>query len=204
MTPPVSPGPLILAPELLGSVDRYILIARHGGPVTVHTALPYDKRRKSSHRFRIADTRGPLDITIPVAKPESFSSATDSDILLSGHSPWWEVAMTALESAYGRTPYFEYYADEFRALLHPDRVGTPLIDLTADLDRLVCRLASIPAPWYKPLPSTVRPASIPPAEPFPVYRQVRQEKLGFIPHLSIVDLLFSLGPETVLLLTGLI
>lgn len=37
---------------------------------------------------------------------------------------------------------------------------------------------------------------------FARYYQVREDKLGFLPHLSVVDLLFNLGPEALLYLDG--
>ncbi|MCM1337931.1 MAG: WbqC family protein [Candidatus Amulumruptor caecigallinarius] len=200
---------MILAPELLGPACRYRAIARQGGGI-VDTSLHFDKRFKAFHRFTIADTRGPLDVTIPVAKPASHTTATYADILISGHSPWWQTMMTALESAYGRTPFFEFYADDFLPLLNPDRVGTPMATLSADLDNLVCRLLSIPAPTYtsdSPLlptdceritPTATLASKYTIAEP---YWQVRAQTLGFIPGLSILDLIFNLGPEATLLLT---
>ena len=56
--PATDAPPLLLRPELLGSVDRYIHMASHGS-VAVDVGLPYDKRAKSTHRFTIADY-GPL------------------------------------------------------------------------------------------------------------------------------------------------
>lgn len=219
MTPPVAmsrdslseaaPG-IILAPELLGPVARYRAMALHG-PAAVDTSLHFDKRRKSFHRFTIADTRGPLAVTIPIAKPASHSTATYADILISDHSPWWLTMMTALESAYGRTPFFEFYADDFASLIGPHRVGTPMASLCRDLDLLICRLLAIPAPSFSegrpsaaPAPALdLRRAGDAPLAPYALaapYWQVRAASLGFIPGLSIVDLLFNLGPEAQLLI----
>ena len=229
-----APG-LILPPELLGPVVRYRAMAFYA-PAVVDCSLHFDKRRKSFHRFTIADTRGPLAVTIPIAKPESHSTATYADILISDHSPWWLTMMTALESAYGRTPFFEFYADDFAPLIGPHRVGTPMASLCRDLDLLVCGLLAIPAPAWTaqpPLYSSSRrtteaffdsapgfsegspstEAGPPPLDlrrapdtalaPYALtapYWQVRDATLGFIPGLSVLDLLFNLGPEAQLLI----
>ncbi|MDE6430391.1 MAG: WbqC family protein, partial [Duncaniella sp.] len=44
-----------------------------------------------------------------------------------------------------------------------------------------------------------------PCEPIslPSYWQIREDKLGFIPGLSVLDLIFNLGPEAVLYLDRL-
>lgn len=197
---------LLLRPELLGSVDRYVHMAR-SGTVMVDVDVPYDKRAKSTHRFTIADTRGALNVTIPIVHPERHHGTLLSDIMLSDHSPWWTTAMTALESAYGRTPYFEFYADDFAPLFDAGRVGTPLVDFCRDLDNVVCRLVGLSQPRYGHVDGIAEDAvdmrrGVPQIEDFRRYYQVRADKLGFFPHMSVVDLLFNLGPESLLYLEG--
>lgn len=182
------------------------------GAVVVDVGMPYDKRAKSTHRFAIADTRGVLNVTVPIVHPSVHHGTLVSDIVLSDHSPWWQTAMTALESAYGRTPYFEFYADEFAALFDVRRVGTPLVELCRDADHLICRLIGLPQPCYQKVGGWQQMESdsgmldmrrgVSLVEDFAPYYQVREEKLGFLPHLSVVDLLFNLGPEVLLYLDG--
>lgn len=204
---PATDAPLLLLrPELLGSVDRYIHMASHGS-VAVDVGLPYDKRAKSTHRFTIADTRGALNVTVPIVHPAVHHGTLLSDILLSDHSPWWLIAMTALESAYGRTPYFEFYADDFAGLFDAGRVGTRLVDFCRDLDAVVCRLIGLRMPSYGVLGAETAAVhdmrrGVAAIEDFRPYYQVREDKLGFLPHMSIVDLLFNLGPESLLYLEG--
>ena len=204
---------LLLRPELFGSVDRYVHMARCCPAVVVDIGMPYDKRAKSTHRFTIADTRGPLNVAVPIVHPAVHHGTLVSDIVLSDHSPWWLTAMTALESAYGRTPYFEFYADDFAALFDARRVGTPLVDFCRDADAVVCRLIGLPQPVYRSV-GDCRDEEKSAAgvcdmrkgvaliDGFARYYQVREDKLGFLPHLSVVDLLFNLGPEALLYLDG--
>lgn len=196
---------LVLPPELLGSVDRYIHMSRHRS-VTVDVSMPYDKRAKTTHRFTIADTRGQLNVTIPIAHPQAHHGTKISDILLSDHSPWWLTAMTALESAYGRTPYFEFYADDLLPMFDAGRVGTPLVDLCRDLEALMCRLIGLSAPRYGSAElqddAVDMRRGIRVVDDFRPYYQVRADKLGFLPHMSVADLLFNLGPESLLYLEG--
>lgn len=155
---------------------------------------PFDKRDKETHRFTIADTRGHLDLTVPIAKPATHRCAWDT-ITISTHGAWWDVHRVALESAYGRTPYFEFYIDRFLPMLTAgvtDRYPR-LAELADGWDREIAdilglnRVADAPASSATLLPDIT--VSIEP------YRQVRADRLGFIPGLSVLDLIFNLGPE---------
>ena len=104
----------------------------------------------------------------------------------------------ALESAYGRTPYFEFVADRFLSLLaDPGDDAPALTDLLHRADAAVCGFLGIetritdadPAEACAAVPDITLP-----------YTQVRQTSLGFIPSLSILDTIFNLGPETPLYL----
>lgn len=154
----------------------------------------FDKRRKDAHRMAIADTRGRLELTVPVAKPYG---RTWADTRVSLHGGWPEVVWTALESAYGRTPYFEFYADDFRPLiLGVDDFGS-VGELNFRFDRAIRRALGL-SPNVVYAPDEGDPQPVEPWEPQP-YWQVREQQLGFIPGLSILDLIFNLGPETNLL-----
>lgn len=188
-----------MPPAFCGDISRFALIAACGGRVAVDADRRFDKRFKSTHRCVIADTRGQLTLTVPIEKPASFRSARWSDIIVSGHGDWPRLHVTALESAYGRTPFYEFYADRFNPLLL-EAPGRRLVDLDADLDALILRILGIepsPAGDTGPL-SGMEIAVAPP------YWQLRADRLGFIPGLSILDLIFNLGPEAPLHLKRLI
>lgn len=154
----------------------------------------FDKRRKDAHRMTVADTRGELELTVPIAKPYG---RTWGDTAVSRHGDWWAVMWTALESAYGRTPFFEFYADDFRPLiLGVEEYGT-VGELNFRFDLAIRRALGLTSPVvYSPVESEPQPVELWMPEP---YWQVRADRLGFIPNLSILDLIFNLGPETALL-----
>lgn len=193
--------PLMLPPVLCGSVEHYIAVRRATVPTAIDWGRRFDKRFKDTHRFTIADTRGTLDLTVPIAKPESSRDATWGDIRLSTHGNWWDVHRIALESSYGRTPYFDYYIDDLLPMLTPgveDRY--PLLrDLSDAWDTWIRHTLLLPQPTthLSPCPTSHLSHYTFPLSP---YWQVRQDKLGFIPNLSIIDLIFNLGPEAVIYL----
>lgn len=143
----------------------------------------------------VADVRGPVTLTVPIAKPYA---STWCQCRVSLHGRWNEVMWTALESAYGRTPYFEFFADDFRPLLQcgPEGFGS-ITELNTRFDRTIRHCLGIDLPvTYSEVSDPSAPEEWSPAP----YWQVRQHKLGFIPGLSILDMLFNLGRETLMYL----
>ena len=137
------------------------------------------------------------------------------DIEISDHGNWRHLHWNAIESAYNHTPFFEYYKDDFRPFY--EKKYRFLIDFNEDLRRLVCSLIDMqPAVQYTSSYQTQLPADaedfrerIHPKKDFRqenptfnplAYYQVFQQRLGFLPNLSIIDLLFNMGPESLLVL----
>lgn len=195
-----SDSKLILPPRYLGSVDYYTSIVAHGG-AEIATGMRFDKRRKATHRCVIADTRGPLTLTVPIVKPVSLTNARWSDIIVSDHNHWWNLHMTALRSAYGRTPFYEFYEDDFTAIINSGAAGRRLTELDADLDALLRRLMGI-GDCRVEVTDDTKTTAVPDEREAAVveYYQLRSATLGFLPHLSAVDLLFNMGPESAVVL----
>lgn len=175
----------------------------------------YDHYQKQTYRNRcvIAAPDGPLSLTVPIEKPNT-QKAFMRDIRISDHGNWRHLHWNAIESAYNHTPFFEYYKDDFRPFY--EKKFDFLVDYNEQLCQLVCQLIDIDTSFqrtesYIAEPSNtiidLRDAIHPKKElmndaSFGVipYYQVFQERLGFLPNLSIIDLLFNMGPEAILVL----
>ena len=175
----------------------------------------YDHYQKQTYRNRcvIAAPDGPLSLTVPIEKPNT-QKAFMRDIRISDHGNWRHLHWNAIESAYNHTPFFEYYKDDFRPFY--EKKFDFLVDYNEQLCQLVCQLIDIDTSFqrtefYVAEPSNtiidLRDAIHPKKEvmddaSFVVipYYQVFQERLGFLPNLSIIDLLFNMGPEAILVL----
>ena len=175
----------------------------------------YDHYQKQTYRNRcvIAAPDGPLSLTVPIEKPNT-QKAFMRDIRISDHGNWRHLHWNAIESAYNHTPFFEYYKDDFRPFY--EKKFDFLVDYNEQLCLLVCQLIDIDTSFqrtesYIAEPSNtiidLRDAIHPKKEVMDdasfsavPYYQVFQERLGFLPNLSIIDLLFNMGPEAILVL----
>ena len=169
---------------------------------------------KQTYRNRcyIATPTGAQPLTLPIVRDGAVHTAV-RDIRLSDHGKWQHLHWTALTSAYESSPYFEYYADDFRPLY--EQHFDFLVDFNDALRQTVLSLLSldknitpsneyvIPTPEMTDLRSVISPKQSLEADtafrPTPYY-QVFKERTGFIPNLSIADLLFNMGPESRLVL----
>ena len=206
----------MLPPALCGSIGYYALMASHKD-VVIDRFCRYDKRRKLMHRYDIADVNGRLTLTIPITKPRIGASWNDAGV--SAHGGWWNIHKVALWSAYGRTPFFEYYIDEFMPYLQPRNGIQPesLMNLNTDIDAIIRRIAGIESNVRHELSAEEielinngeksiidhRNSSFDLDTPIEYY-QVRAQQQGFIPNLTILDLIFNMGPETPLVLKEII
>lgn len=167
----------------------------------------HDHYQKQSYRNRciIAGANGPMPLSIPVEKP-SDEKTEMKDIRIAEHGNWRHLHWNAIVSAYNSTPFFEYFEDDFRPFY--EKKFTFLHDFNEQLRQLVCRLIDIKTPVtytrtfvqnvaanvvdYRETIHPKRPSGF---KTNPYY-QVFYEKLGFLPNLSIIDLLFNMGNES--------
>lgn len=186
---------LILPSYYLAPVSYYVQLHRHSdSQIEVHE---HYQKQTYRNRCTIAGPNGPLSLTIPVVKPEPGHFEMQ-DIRISDHGNWRHQHWNALVSAYRQTPFFEYYADDFAPFY--ERKWDFLVDYNEDLQRLVCSLLDIPATWSHT--ETYQGINLPDAESAELkpYYQLFRDRHGFQPDLSIVDLLFNMGPEGLLYL----
>jgi len=204
-----------VAPLFAPPAAYYAAIAR-ARAVVIDTNMPYDHRRKSPHRTLIVDTRGPLMLSIPIVRPRLHTPL--SQLIVSDHGRWWNIMLRTLESAYGRTPYFEFIFPLLSPLVNAQTAGTPLISLTLAVDAVIRGIlgitarATLPAAdIYTDTPAPGdRPRDILTSAPGDVtdlraldfntadigpYPQHHAATSGYVPHTSILDALFTLGPE---------
>ena len=166
---------------------------------------------KQTYRNRclIATTQGVQALTVPVAKDER---GPISELRVSDHGNWRHLHWQAIQSAYGDSPFFEYYEDDLRPFFAEQRWAT-LMELNDDICHTLCQLLDIQPNAEKTekyskngdfidFRDTIRPKKpLPDPDFIPrPYYQVFSQKHGFLPNLSVLDLLFNMGPESIFFL----
>ncbi|MDR3129262.1 MAG: WbqC family protein [Tannerellaceae bacterium] len=168
---------------------------------------------KQSFRNRclIGGANGLLTLTIPVEKPRSNLKIPIRDVRISEHGRWRHQHWQALVSAYRKSPFFDYYEEDFAPFYHRSSLHF-LFDFNEELRRTVCHLLGItpiirstniyfPSPpndyrnAIHPKHKVVDPLFLPIS-----YYQVFSARHSFLPNLSIADLLFNEGPEALSIL----
>jgi len=185
---------LSLPSYYLAPISYYARLAQSEGEVHVCPDETYQKQTFRS-RCEIDSPNGRLTLTVPVVKSETPKPLM-RDVRISDHGNWRHLHWNALVSSYHRTPFFEFYADEFAPFY--ERRYEFLFDFNQALQALVCELLDVK---QIPQAGTDRRPSIA-EEGFNVrpYYQIFSVRHGFLPDLSIVDLLFNMGPESILYL----
>lgn len=200
----------VFAPQYYGSVRYYAMLAAYRKAV-IDSNLRYDKRFKSVHRCTIIDTRAELTLTVPVAhRPSEMHPYVRQwrRMMVSPHGQWWADHRVSLESAYGRTPFFEFYIDRFMPWLKYSDVS--IVDFDLGLDEVVRHTLGLDTEvTYTTDSLDMASADDYRKNEFPAirdvaYYQVRADKLGFHPGLSILDLIFNMGPEAPLVLRKMV
>ena len=195
--------PLYLAP-----VPLYVHLYA-ADRLVIDDVSPFVKQTYRS-RAAIASESGAQQLTIPVV--HDGGRVAMRDVRISEHGNWRHQHWNAIVSAYRKSPFFEYYADDF-AHFYEEKDGF-LMDFNLRLHGVVSELLGlergveflsardVDAAAVSDLRNIAEPkvlASMHGVGELPYY-QVFAQRNGFIPSLSIVDLLFNTGPEGLLLL----
>jgi hypothetical protein len=198
-------SPVLLSTAYLPPIP-YISKFLTGAPVLIEK---HENYQKQSYRNRcyIYGANGKQCLVVPVKKKHGTKTLI-SDVEIDYSNDWHKIHLKSIESAYRLSPFYEYYADEFGSFYRKEYRF--LFTLNMDMLDCILRLVGIrknydttrywetfndyPADFRKSIHPKIR-LSRPDINfnPLP-YQQVFQEKYGFIPCLSIIDLLFNEGP----------
>lgn len=201
-------------------MDKVLLSTTYFGPIQWYQKLNryttvaierWDNFQKQTYRNRciIPTTNGEQALSIPVGKFET-TKCPMTDVRISDHGNWRHLHWNALQSAYGESPFFEYYEDDIRPFF--EKKWDFLFDFNLEITQKMCELIDIspnitltdefvlePAEDILDLRDAIRPKH-PTLDPDFVtkpYYQVYQQKHGFKANMSILDLLFNEGNEAV-------
>ena len=172
----------------------------------------FDSYEKQTYRNRcnIQTANGVIALTIPVEKPSGLKVST-RDIRISEHNDWQLQHWRSIESAYNSSPFFEYYKDDFQPMY--EKKWDFLWDFNLELQAKVLELLDF-QPTIKftetynekldehitDLRESIHPKKQHSFTELKPYYQVFDQRFGFQPNLSIIDLLFNMGNESQLII----
>ncbi|MFN0212771.1 MAG: WbqC family protein [Saprospiraceae bacterium] len=174
--------------------------------VALETAEHY-KKGSLRNRCYLAGPNGPQRLSIPLVKGKHQQTPI-REVQISYDEPWQRQHWRTIQAAYGNAPFFEHYADDIRPFY--ERRWAYLFDYNFEFQTLILQNKM---GWtgkfvfqtdYFPLGTWTQgpdfrdsiqgdlngfPAWFSPAR----YPQVFEERTGFLPNLSVLDLLLCCG-----------
>jgi hypothetical protein len=173
----------------------------------------HDTYQKQTYRNRaiILGANGPLDLIIPVKRPDGNRTIT-KNVLIDYDMPWQKTHWRAIVSAYKNSPFFDFFEPELSPIFN--KQVKYLIDLNFLLVENIMQAVGVRVHYQKSdsylhsagaddFRDTIHPKvrmQLPDADFEQVrYFQVFEHKLGFVPNLSFIDLLFNEGSQAVFL-----
>ena len=166
------------------------------------------KKQSYRNRMEIHAANGKLMLSIPIKHLGYEGHQNYKDVQIANEFPWQRNHWLSLKTAYQCSPFFEYYEDDILPLYQ--NTYSSLLEFNMQVMKTICELLQVQIPQevtktyeknsaYYDLRSLIDVKSTKNKSAIE-YTQVFCEKNGFIPNLSIIDLLFNMGPKTVKLL----
>lgn len=176
----------------------------------------WDNFQKQTYRNRcyICNDRGRQLLNIPVKHVGgSTGRQLTREVRIDNGYNWQRLHWRGLETAYRSAPFFEYYEADLQPLF--ERRFDRLLDLNLATIEVLCGLLEIDFPTattaqYEATPEGLADgrflvsAKAGAPAPLPPYPQVFEDRHGFVPDLSVLDLLFNEGTGATDYLEGLI
>lgn len=157
------------------------------------------------NRSPIFGANGRLDLIVPVQHTGQRSAV--KDIRIANDSRWYRIHWKSIETAYRSSPYFEYYEERFSSHFSGKydflvELNEAMLNETLKILQIEASRISLTHAYEKQYSAAMDMRNffspgknILPPDSFPPYTQVFSDKHGFIPNLSMLDLLFNIGPQ---------
>lgn len=182
--------------------EYFALLAKYSS-VYIEACENYQKQ-SYRNRCRIYAADGPQALNFPVRHRDGTFNLPIREIEVDYSTPWVEKAERCIETAYRSSAYFEYYRDELFAILDAQPATLWELDMRIIrffLDRIGLRTELVPTTEF-----AAEHVDIHPKRPNAIlqengldrpYYQVFADRHGFVPNLSVMDLLFNEGPASI-------
>lgn len=199
--------PIILPNAYLPPVYWWVFAIHHKS-VLLENQETYPKQTYRN-RCYIYSANGILQLNIPVKKVNGNHTCIAA-IEIDNTKNWRSTHWRSIESAYNKSPYFLYYKDYIRPFFETDYKFLSNFNY-----ELICKILSIlklniveialtkdymqetQSPEFRTFLQPKVPAKLLGISTFPRYLQAFEPRHGFLENLSIIDLIFNLGPDSI-------
>jgi hypothetical protein len=199
-------------------MEAVLIHPTYGCPISQYAAIAQatevifeakDNYQKQTYRNRkkIATSLGLLQLNIPILHNKHSQERQQTfEVRIENKFHWQRDHWRSLKVAYQTSPYFEFYEDTFEPLYHTNY--DKLVDFIFALHEVIMDCLQIEkknsfTATYEKVPQNLidlRHLALAKKEPaiiFPEYHQLFREKHGYLPNLSVLDLLFNEGPNAI-------
>ena len=183
--------PIEFYKQLIDNKDKSIVIEQH----------EHFPKQTYRNRTAIYGPNGKLNLVVPVVKGSKVHTPI-KDVKISYDEDWQRLHWLSLQTSYRRSAYFEFYEDDFAPFY--EKKYEFLLDFNTEIFQLLLKQLKLKIDinfsnsyeenYVKDFRGSIHPKKESAYKPKPYY-QVFEDKFGFMPNLSIVDLLFSQGPQ---------
>ena len=195
----------LLPSAYLAPISYYAILLKY--PKSTIEYHEYFIKQSIRNRCTIYSANGKLRLTVP-KKRRGSDKTIIKNIKISYIENWQKNHWNSIKSAYNSSPFFKYYEDKFSPFFEEKEVY--LVNFNTKLQNVILTIltekqeTNITTEYQKKgnfydLRKHNWKTSIQ-----ETYSQVFMQKHGFITNLSILDLLFNLGPESTRYLKNII
>ena len=193
---------MLLSTAYFPPIEYFAILARYSS-VYVEACENYQKQ-SYRNRCRFYAENGAQSLNFPVKHRGGSFNIPIREIEVDYSTPWVRKTLRCIDSAYYSSAYYEYYRDELASILESQPRTLWELDLSViDFFKRKIGLATelVPTEEFDPLCEEIHPK-----RPNTIlsdlglnreYYQVFAQRHGFIPGLSVMDLLFNEGPASI-------
>ena len=201
-------GKLLISTAYLPPIEYFVLI--HGTDEVMIEREENYLKQTYRNRCYILSASGLQVLTVPVYLG-SFHKTPVKNIRIDYSKRWQQVHLRAINTAYRSSPFFEFYFEEIEKIIVQKHEF--LIDMNKELTEVLLKILGIKRSIgftnsFVPVSEAkndVRYSITPKKKSIYVikeYPQVFNINAGILSRLSIIDLIFNMGPESIHYLNG--
>lgn len=211
---------MLIGSMCAGDVRCYAAMV-NAGEVVIDATERHLPLRHSHHRYVIDAPNSAVKLTVPLVGYTNAMPVMMRDVLMSEHGNWRHLHWGALFSSYGKSPFFDFIADDLHRII-VDGTQKHLLDFNMQLHQLIVDFMDLPitarvvsdeeeiaallangASDLRGKLGGKRGDTLPILD-VPYYQMWSDRRSGFLPRLSILDLLFNEGREGVFFLLKMV